>query len=442
MSALNSMQSMFKSYYSLTPNDSKKLWSECFFAVDANVLLNLYRFPIGARKDLLRVLTHFKERLWLPHQAALEYQRNRAGVLAEQVGRFGAVISAMGKVDGALNSDLDKLQLRKRHSSIDPDKLLSKIRAEITSAKETLEAQRQKQEKEIAADQLRTEIEGLFEGRVGTPFSLESLTEIYKEGVTRYQHSRPPGYLDQEKAKEPDGVYYFDGLPIHRQYGDLLVWKQLLAEAKQRKAHDLIFVTDDDKEDWWFESGGRTIGPRPELVEEARIEAGVQRFNMYSSERFIEYAREHLKLTIQADSIREIREAKILEDNASSVEPRMHALERWLSISYAPGADMTSTDGEVIDFVIREGKQTHGIIAVPKANDLAIKLASQRVKSAVNLPDLSDVIVLIGSVRSIRLRELRQSPLISVIKKRATVLFAHLKKRPGAGYTIDQVDAG
>ena len=39
--------------------------------LDANVLLNLYRYPEPARKDLFKVLNKIKERIWVPYHAAL-----------------------------------------------------------------------------------------------------------------------------------------------------------------------------------------------------------------------------------------------------------------------------------------------------------------------------------------------------------------------------------
>ncbi len=52
--------------------------------VDANVLLNLYRYNEATRDDLLGVLRHLGDRLWVPHQVVREFWRNRLGVLASR----------------------------------------------------------------------------------------------------------------------------------------------------------------------------------------------------------------------------------------------------------------------------------------------------------------------------------------------------------------------
>lgn len=45
--------------------------------LDANVLLDLYRITPDARRQVLETLRDVADRLWVPHQAALEFSRNR-----------------------------------------------------------------------------------------------------------------------------------------------------------------------------------------------------------------------------------------------------------------------------------------------------------------------------------------------------------------------------
>jgi hypothetical protein len=76
-----------------TPDENEKLFEKCIFIFDANVLLNLYLYRSKASEDLLKILQRIAElgRLWLPFQAALEYQENRLGVIADQKKKFGQV---------------------------------------------------------------------------------------------------------------------------------------------------------------------------------------------------------------------------------------------------------------------------------------------------------------------------------------------------------------
>jgi hypothetical protein len=90
------MRNAFFGFYHPTPAQFQELWGKAVFALDANALLNLYRYPRSASSDLLGVLDKVKDRSWLLYQASMEYQINRLVVMAEQ----------QNKVDSLLKSDL------------------------------------------------------------------------------------------------------------------------------------------------------------------------------------------------------------------------------------------------------------------------------------------------------------------------------------------------
>src|SRR5262249_13882425 len=112
------MRNLFPGYYRLTQAELQELWEKAIFVLDANVLLNLYRYPKEASDDLLRIFSQISARLWLPYQAALEYQMNRLNVIAEQMKKYSEVKSAVQKSYETLANELDNLQLKQRHSTI------------------------------------------------------------------------------------------------------------------------------------------------------------------------------------------------------------------------------------------------------------------------------------------------------------------------------------
>ena len=87
-----------------------------------------------------------------------------------------------------------------------------------------------------------------------------------KEGNDRAARREPPGYLDVEKADSdlPEGAA-----------GDYLVWYQAKEEAARRDL-DLLLVTGDEKEDWWWRHRSEFLGPRVELVAEFKARCGQQ----------------------------------------------------------------------------------------------------------------------------------------------------------------------
>src|ERR1017187_4888523 len=85
------MNTIFPGYYRPSKEAFKELWQKATIALDANVMLNLYRYPTSARDDLLTTLRQVSNRLFVPYQAALEYQRGRLGTIGSQQKRFGEV---------------------------------------------------------------------------------------------------------------------------------------------------------------------------------------------------------------------------------------------------------------------------------------------------------------------------------------------------------------
>lgn len=311
------MKQSFPGYYLPSKEEFAALWKECIFVLDANVLLNIYRYPQQARDDFISVLSKISDRIWIPFHTALEYQRNRIGVIIEQNKRFHEVKKILEETQKTLLSRLDQLQLKKRHSSIDPERFITDVRSIFDSFIVELDKQEGLQLSIQGDDPIRNKIEEILVDKMGSPpNNQEHLDAIFKNGEARYEVQQPPGYLDSKKEK--DNVcdkYSYGDLVYHRKFGDLIIWKQIIEEAKSRKIKHLIFITDDDKEDWWLivnYMGEKQIGPRPELIEEICREAGTEHFYMYNSERFMKYASEYLGVQINKKSIGQVKDLAVL----------------------------------------------------------------------------------------------------------------------------------
>jgi hypothetical protein len=309
------MKKTFFGYYRPNVNEFKKLWENCVFILDTNVLLDLYRYPVEAHNDLMMVLKLISNRLWVPYQVALEYQENRLIVIAEQVKKYDQVKKVLRDVQNDLNGNLDALQLKKRHSAINPENFLTKIDDSIKEFQDKLDKLKKVQPDVFKDDTLRDEIDTLLEGKVGPPpESQDELNKIYNEGEIRFKQKRPPGYRDIDKIKQDKDkreTYLYGGLTFERKYGDLILWKQIIKEAEAKKLKYIIFITNDDKEDWWWISksnGDNTIGPKPELIEEIHSKAGVSLFYMYNTDRFLEFSKMYLGVDIKPESINQARD--------------------------------------------------------------------------------------------------------------------------------------
>lgn len=306
------MKGLFPQFEEPSSKDHRAIWEQALFVFDTNVLLNLYRYQFPTRNELLSILQRLSDRIWIPHHVALEFQRNRLTVIADQNRRFADVRKAVEKARSGLTADLESLQLRNRHSSINPQPIIDTITKVVSDFLIELEQLRSSQQILSAQDPLKSRIEDLFTTKVGAaPHSQQELDELYKLAETRFKRKTPPGYADGNKDKDAISEYVAGGVVYQRRYGDFLVWMQILAHAKSALRHSVIFVTDDAKEDWWLkvdEDGPKTIGPRPELIEEAKLSAGIQSFLMYSPESFLKYSGEFLKTQVSDDVLQEIRD--------------------------------------------------------------------------------------------------------------------------------------
>ena len=279
------MRKTFPGHYRPTEDEFSELWNTCLFVLDTNVLLNLYRYSPETSEEFIGILNEMSDRLWIPHQVALEYQQRRPDVIAIQVDAHVEIQNLLKKLG-------DKLPSLRR----DKDRSLERINSIFTEVDKELNERKREYLDLLNDDYLRDTITSLFEGKVGSPYSTEQLNEIYKKGEIRYEHETPPGYLD---ARDKEDM---------RKYGDMVLWLQVIDKAKETKK-PIILVTDDRKDDWWLQRKGRTIGPRPELVEEMLSEAGVS-FYMYRADQFMTYAQKYIERQVKQEAIDEVRDVR------------------------------------------------------------------------------------------------------------------------------------
>lgn len=269
----------FRAYYSPTKDELNRLWSEAVLVFDTNALLNLFRYSASTRDEWIDLLKTEKDRLWLPHQVGLEFHRNRRLIASQEEKAFADVDRALDNAAQTVRASIDRLR---RHPTSEADELSEVLERHLRKVRKKFKRARARHFEAVieqeAHDNTLEIISELYEGKVGKPYSTEDLEALYKEGGERYSKSIPPGYMD---AADKPGV---------EKFGDLVLWRQILDYSRVSK-RPLIFVTDDAKEDWWLKSGSRTLGPRPELVEE-HFNASGERAHFYQPRAFLKFAKE------------------------------------------------------------------------------------------------------------------------------------------------------
>ncbi|MDA8151211.1 MAG: PIN domain-containing protein [Acidithiobacillus ferrooxidans] len=291
------MKKTFPGHFPPEDKEIGRLWENCEIILDTNILLNLYRYSDSTRNDFIRVLRALKSRLWLPHQVAQEYFKNRLNVIAQQEKSYDDTLKNIQTLQRELSD-------ARKHPFLS-DKLMLKLTLVLGDVIKELEATKEAHASRTSSDPIQKVIGDLFNGRVGAPYPDGHLEEICNEGEARYEKKMPPGYKDNEKdggKSSPSGV--------SRKYGDFIIWHQIINRAIETK-NGVIFINDDKKEDWYLIFQGKTLGPRPELIEEFLSKTD-QSFYMYQADRFLELAATHLEQKITPESMDEIREIRDL----------------------------------------------------------------------------------------------------------------------------------
>lgn len=287
-------------HYPPAPDNRAAMISSGMIVLDTNVLLSLYRLTPTARHQLLDLLRSLEDRLFVPHQVALEYERNRITAIRAQ-GRFFQDVRK--QIAGAASNLEQQAKAVGKQCGAGTEHV-AKVNAALetaTSAIEALalsvEALRENQDVRLPGavndDPVRNSLVQLLEGRVGPAPTPEHLSELHALAKKRFESSTPPGYLDKDKETNP--------------YGDFILWSQTLDEAASRKL-PVVLVSGDTKPDWVNRDDDLVLGPQPDLIVEMRSQAGVA-FCLLNIEDFLVEARQALSSEVSDETVAEVREA-------------------------------------------------------------------------------------------------------------------------------------
>ncbi|NQX36450.1 PIN domain-containing protein [Herbiconiux sp. VKM Ac-2851] len=301
------MKEDFRGYYGYSDSEREELWKSALIVVDTNVLLDLYRQTTATRKAILSVLRSDPDRLWLPHQVALEFQRRRESVRTQAT-------DSHTKLEKRLHNERDttsKLiaEMKKYNVNLDvQSKYNTYFKAVGSLARAIKNTTQEEFDDARAEDAVLLEIEGLYPAaRRGKAFKPKRLSRERRLGAERIAHLVPPGWADAA-TKEGDRIY-----------GDYFVWRQTMDHARAIK-RDVILVTNDTKRDW---ADPNTKKFHPELTDEFVAETG-QQLLIYRTGDFVKEAKRQLKsLVIEteegiAEAAREVDE-HVERDSATDV---------------------------------------------------------------------------------------------------------------------------
>jgi len=301
------MRKQFTGFYTTPEEDLKNVWNSdsTLFIFDTNCLLNLYRCEDHTRDEILNVMRAISTRTWIPFQVGFEYQRNRREVISDSVENLKSIQkqlediytkNILGKLKkhlySSLSEEISTLQKKIMHPV---DEF---IKTKITPRIEKKEAISQH-------DTIRIEIDNIINENVGSKPSQVKIDEINKKGEDRYKNNIPPGYKDNIK----NAYCFFEDVRFENKYGDLYLWEEIIEKSKSEHIKNVIFICDDNKEDWWFKHDGKKHGPLEPLKTEICNKSGIDNFKLINQLTFLHEAEKYLSgIKVSSSSLKEVEE--------------------------------------------------------------------------------------------------------------------------------------
>lgn len=236
----------------------------CVVVLDANVLLLPYQF--GAN-SLMEIDEKFRSlaksgRLVVPGQALREFARHRQGKLADIMNQIETKKSQATRYGIGNHPLLEALPNFKKALEIEKqiNRLIAEYQKSLSGVVDDVRAW-------AWNDPVSVLYGELFNAGMKVLDPTFDEDNIREDLARRKTQRIPPGYKDT--GKDDEGI------------GDILIWHTIL-EAGTLPPCDLVFVTGDQKSDWWQRSGGKPLYPRQELVDEFRRASGGKSFHLVS----------------------------------------------------------------------------------------------------------------------------------------------------------------
>lgn len=271
------MRDIFRCYFPLGKEQIDNIWKNSLIVFDTNVLLEIYRLSEESRNTFFKIISanNISERLWLPYQVGKEFFLKRAQVILEQTTIADKLNSKLLNHKNKLIEDISKIPMRNEHPFININEVKNIISEKFSEIEIYIKNKLKSHPNHLHEDMFLEKIEKVFLENIGEKLSEKTLNDHKKEANGKYEKNTGVGCKDKDK----------DG---DEKYGDYFIWKEMIFKSK-KECRPIIFVTNEEKDDYWLKSDGKKIGMRYEHREEFFNETG-QEILIYSLNIFLEKA--------------------------------------------------------------------------------------------------------------------------------------------------------
>ncbi|MBN0974156.1 MULTISPECIES: PIN-like domain-containing protein [unclassified Gordonia (in: high G+C Gram-positive bacteria)] len=349
------MREVFGEWYPADGDDERRDFvTTARIALDANVLLDLYRISKESREKILAQLERdeIRPRLFLPYRAGLEYHRRRLTVAAEHAKQYSRATTLISgaKKNGAHSPLLQDLRaaVKDVKDTEVRERLLDAIdkafKEAATAVSEALRTERESNilhPKQIQiTDPIRDRIDKLFTdpGQIGKRRTATDLQAREDQARARLAAAMPPG-TGADESKRDGGI------------GDPLIWMEMMDLAKTDE-QNVLFVSNDMKADWRQIVDDKDFGTLPDLRREFADETG-HRYHHISTDAFLDDLNKYLNADVDEDVIDEVKHARVSLTSAGTPHGGMRVTELYpeLDADYREIARVVARNSEAADLL-------------------------------------------------------------------------------------------
>jgi rRNA-processing protein FCF1 len=353
-------EAIFKAQY----KPLEEIKDDCYVVLDTNALLVPYTTGKDSLDQIKRTYTTLlrSKRLVIPAQVAREFAKNRANKITEIYDQLSKKRDKIQSLETGRYPLLESLEDYQTSMSLEGEvnKLITQYREAVSKVLEHIRSW-------TWNDPVSLLYNELFSESVVRDITISE--KDTKDDLARRQaHKIPPGYKDA--SKDDEGI------------GDLLIWQTILEVGKAHE-RSVIFVSGEEKPDWWYRSNNQALYPRYELIDEFRRSSDGQSFHIVKFSKFLDLYGASDKV------VEEVREKEVfishsLTDPLSqtqkflSVLTRRLAIKDWLSLIFPEAKIFSQT--ELPDFILHHPDGTRTAVSelfVPQNTNFIARVSTK-----------------------------------------------------------------
>lgn len=276
------LKEQFPHFYRPSKECIDEAYKSGWFVFDTSSLLNIFGLELADK--VFTLLEQNEGRIKIPYHVAEEYHKDIHSTIAKSLSYTRSGIEELSKKE-EINTFRNKYKKYFTNSTVaDFSNKLSKLMDEFI---EVAEKQMSYLRKQYDEGELQEKLSTLLGDKLLPKLGQAVIDDIEKtKGPQRYKDNIPPGYEDAGKDDN--------------QYGDLIIWFEILEFAKSSDK-DIIFITDDVKPDMIYKPSGYTFGPHLSMLKEFYDANPRIHYHICTLETFIHHVNEVTKVMSETE---------------------------------------------------------------------------------------------------------------------------------------------